>query len=75
MYFYKNDAVSRIIKSNNPNLRLIQKDSNKKGNKVFYVMTQNELYNTIQSDRRSNKQSNLAYLYLLFIVLFEIYDG
>ena len=48
VFLKKRDAIIKIKKSNNSNLRLIQKDSDEFGSKKFYVMTQNELYEQIK---------------------------
>ena len=48
VFLKKKDAIIKIKKSNNYNLRLIQKDTDEYGSKKFYVMTQNELYQQIK---------------------------
>ena len=55
VYLKKRDAVIKIKKSNNSNLRLIQKDSDEFGSKKFYVMTQNELYDQIKKCQKHDK--------------------
>ena len=56
MTFYKKkDAVIKLQKSNDPNLRLIQKDSDEFGSKQFYVMTQKELFDSIKETESKNK--------------------
>jgi hypothetical protein len=55
VYLKKRDAIIKIKKSNNPNLRLIQKDSDEVGSKKFYVMTQNELYEQIKKCQSNDK--------------------
>ena len=54
----KKDAISKIIKSNNKNLRLIQKDIDENGMKKFFVWSQNDLYNTISKYKKKNKTPN-----------------
>ena len=55
VYLKKRDAIIKIKKSNNSNLRLIQKDSDEFGSKKFYVMTQNELYEQIKKCQKHDK--------------------
>ena len=55
VFLKKRDAIIKIKKSNNPNLRLIQKDSDEFGSKKFYVMTQNELYDQVKKCHAKDK--------------------
>ena len=55
VFLKKRDAIIKIKKSNNPNLRLIQKDSDELGSKKFYVMTQNELYDQVKKYQVKDK--------------------
>ena len=55
VFLKKRDAIIKIKKSNNPNLRLIQKDSDEFGSKKFYVMTQNELYDQVKKCQTKDK--------------------
>ena len=54
----KIDAVNKLRKSNNDDLRLIQKDSDEHGSKKFMVLTQNELYDLIKKNQNNDKASN-----------------
>ena len=59
MQFHKKrDAVIKLKQSNNPNLRLIQKDKDEFGSKGFYVMTQNDLFDSIKKAQINNKCPN-----------------
>ena len=58
VFLKKKDAIIKIKKSNNSNLRLIQKDTDEFGSKKFFVMTQNELYNQIKKYQKNNKIPN-----------------
>jgi|SaaInlStandDraft_6_1057023.scaffolds.fasta_scaffold04517_6 hypothetical protein len=55
IFHKKKDAVIKLKQSNNPNLRLIQKDSDDLGSKKFYVITQNELYDQIKKAQENKK--------------------
>jgi len=55
VFLKKRDAIIKIKKSNNSNLRLIQKDSDEFGSKKFYVMTQNDLYEQIKKCQKHDK--------------------
>ena len=55
VFLKKKDAIIKIKKSNNYNLRLIQKDTDEFGSKKFYVMTQNELFEQIKKCQKNNK--------------------
>ena len=55
VFLKKRDAIIKIKKSNNHNLRLIQKDSDDFGSKKFYVMTQNDLYDQIKKCQTNDK--------------------
>ena len=53
----KKDAILKLKKSNNPNLRLFQRDNDITGSKKFLVNTQNEIYHTIKKNMTNNKNS------------------
>jgi len=58
MTFYKKkDAVLKLNKSNDNNLRLIQKDSVNPGSKTFHIFNINDLYYKIQKNKVKNKNS------------------
>ena len=58
IFLKKIDAVNKLRKSNNDDLRLIQKDSDEHGSKKFMVLTQNELYDLIKKNQNNDKASN-----------------
>ena len=55
IFHKKRDAVIKLKQSNNPNLRLVQKDSDELGSKKFLVITQNELFDFIKKAQSNNK--------------------
>ena len=54
IFLKKIDAVNKLRKSNNDDLRLIQKDSDEHGSKKFMVLTQNELYDLIKKNQNND---------------------
>jgi len=57
-FYLKTDAIKHINKSNDKNLRLIQKDRDGKGRKYFYTMNVNDLYKKIRYNTDNDKQSH-----------------
>ena len=53
----KKDAIAKLNKSNNDNLRLFQRDNDITGSKKFLVKTQNEIYHNIKKNMSNNKNS------------------
>ena len=49
-FYLKKDAILKLKKSNNDDLKLIQEDVCNEGNKRFYVIENNELYNKIKEN-------------------------
>ena len=47
----KKDAINKLNKSNNDNLRLFQRDNDITGSKKFLVKTQNEIYHNLTSQK------------------------
>ena len=57
-YYKKENAVLKLNKSNNKNLKLIQEDKNINGEKIFYIMDNRELYTKIKKKIDNNITPN-----------------
>lgn len=74
-FYLKKDAILKLKKSNNSNLKLIQEDVCDEGNKRFYVIENNDLYNKIkENDPPSFYESWIENTNLVFALDVDLND-
>ena len=74
-FYLKKDAILKLKKSNNDDLKLIQEDICNEGNKRFYVIENKELYNKIkENDPPSFYESWIENTNLVFALDVDLND-
>ena len=74
-FYLKKDAILKLKKSNNDDLKLIQEDICNEGNKRFYVIENKELYNKIkENDAPSFYESWIENTNLVFALDVDLND-